>query len=615
MFKRRLLAITLAATCAAPVWATDYSNVIFFGDSLTDSGTYIGQPDIAGIFPIEGKFTTNPGLVWSELVGAQLGIIVAPANQSGTNYAAGGARVSEQPGYPNSALVPFIQTAPSVSDQITTYLASTGGQTDDRALYTLWAGANDLFALQDGDAAYNALPMSDVAANMVDEIARLKDAGAKHIVLFNLPDIGGTPAAVADGPAAQAEASQFTDEYNQALFAELAAQGISVIVIDTYHMLQFQQANAAAFGITNTTDIACAGQPTSLVCGAGEYPAGADQTYTYADGVHPTSKTHEILADFVLSVLAAPQQVGLLADSSQVLRSNLHDQLRQQTRKGAATREQQQRNLWLAAAGSALERDAANNDPGTEEDGYQFALGVDFQVNEQWVVGVAVSANDSDSDYDRQAGDYSISDVSLSLVGQWQQSAWYAFGALTYGKSEYDTNRRVSLAGASFNVDGSTDGSNTSAMMELGYQISFGVMTTGPIVGLLGQELRIDGFDESGEAVLTLGYGNQKRNSLVATLGWQAELDFDAIKPYARVTFGRDLEDNDHSVTITTLSLPEAMPYQMPVSGPGETRYSAELGLSGLVSDTITYQVGAVSHFGQDEQSDWLVGGGLTFAF
>jgi outer membrane lipase/esterase len=57
-------ALTLAI---APAFAQTYSQTVFFGDSLTDSGFY--RPFLVQQNPqaaILGRFTTNPGLVWSE---------------------------------------------------------------------------------------------------------------------------------------------------------------------------------------------------------------------------------------------------------------------------------------------------------------------------------------------------------------------------------------------------------------------------------------------------------------------------------------------------------------------------------------------------------------------
>ena len=619
MFRIRLVAsavtAAIAATSALPLQAAEYSNAIFFGDSLSDAGTYRSQPPLAGIYPIAGKFTTNPGPVWSEVVADRLGHATSPANTGGTDYAAGGARVSAQPGYPNSALVPYIQAAPSVADQVTSYLAANGGRADSRALFAVWAGANDLFALQDGDAAYNALQMPQVAADLTQQVARLKAAGARYILVLNLPDIGATPDSIDGGAAVQSQSTRLSQTYNQALYSTLAAQGIEVIPIDTYGLLQQLISNAAAFGISNTTERACGGLPSSLVCGESDYAAGTDQSYVFADGVHPTTVTHGVLADYVLSVLSAPQQIALLADSAVAERSALHELLRTQLQDGRVTREKTGRNVWLSAQGAGLDRDSRRNDPGAEENGYQLAVGADYQLAPQWVVGAALSFSDHDADYSANRGDYSQQGITVSLYGDWHSGAWYSQGALAYGDLDYSTHRRVPLGITAYTAKGDTNGSNFSAQLEGGYEMTLDRLVTGPVVGLLAQDLSIDGFRESGAGVVDLGYATQHRNTLVGSAGWQFRYLAQGVQPYGRIAVNHDFEDDEHSVTVSALSVPEALPFSMPVQSAGSTSYTAQLGLSGSLTERTRFNLAATTRFAQDEQSDWQVFGGIFVAF
>src|SRR3546814_9292014 len=45
------------------------------------------------------------------------------------------------------------------------------------------------------------------------------------------------------------------------------------------------------------------------------YAAGTDQTYLFADGVHPTTAAHAMLGQYVLSVIHAPEQISLLGEA------------------------------------------------------------------------------------------------------------------------------------------------------------------------------------------------------------------------------------------------------------------------------------------------------------
>ncbi|WP_293648155.1 hypothetical protein [Thiolapillus sp.] len=75
--------------------ALEFTDTVFFGDSLTDSGAFKGNPDARG----DGKFTTSPAKVWAEHL-ADFFSTEALANNpdnpgntdaGGTNYSQGGA--------------------------------------------------------------------------------------------------------------------------------------------------------------------------------------------------------------------------------------------------------------------------------------------------------------------------------------------------------------------------------------------------------------------------------------------------------------------------------------------------------------------------------------------
>ncbi len=198
--QRSLFAAGLAAgLCLAyGEAAAQFNQFFFFGDSLTDAGSF--KPVLP---PGTGKFTTNPGPVWAEVLAQRYGSSATPANQGGNDYAEGGARVSQLPGVPNS---PPPGTATPVAVQVQNFLHK--GSVNQGALYSVWAGANDVF-FQLGLASAGAIGSADVqtnlataAAQLVQQVGILNAAGARYIMVFNLPDIGRTPFGVGSGQAA-----------------------------------------------------------------------------------------------------------------------------------------------------------------------------------------------------------------------------------------------------------------------------------------------------------------------------------------------------------------------------------------------------------------------------
>ena len=89
------------------------------------------------------------------------------------------------------------------AQQLATYLGSTGGVADPDALYSVWGGANDLLSLTD-PATVPAVIGGAVAAE-VGIVAALQQAGARYVLVANLPDIGLTPRARAGGAAGMAQ--------------------------------------------------------------------------------------------------------------------------------------------------------------------------------------------------------------------------------------------------------------------------------------------------------------------------------------------------------------------------------------------------------------------------
>ncbi len=138
-----LLLSLFAGATASTAGAAQFSNVVVFGDSLSDVGYYrpflagLGLP--AGTVAALGRFTTNPGPVWSELVSQYYGLRATPSNVAGGNvFAQGGATVAS----PSPSTPPGFAQRP-VSTQIGEYLTRNGGVADAGALHAVWAGGND----------------------------------------------------------------------------------------------------------------------------------------------------------------------------------------------------------------------------------------------------------------------------------------------------------------------------------------------------------------------------------------------------------------------------------------------------------------------------------------
>lgn len=322
--------------------ATTNFQVVSFGDSLSDVGTY--APNIALEFG-GGRFTTNPGQVWTQdvatfyggtLIAAQTGGFGATItnNPNGYGYAQGGALVTGEQGSgwaPNGAAA---LTVP-VHDQVQNYLAQHGSFNGTQ-LVLIQGGANDVIlgatSLQGDSSPANQLAVGNAVQQAAKDLATLVgailQAGATHVAVANVPNLAETPATTLSTNPAQTGAvfTQLVGAFNQTLAGALTQTGLmdKVAFIDTQTWLHNELGTFQSDGFTvSNTATACnlqqmianataAGQPNPSAFGSSLFcspqtlvAANADQTYMFADQVHPTTHLYLVFANYAKSVIDA----------------------------------------------------------------------------------------------------------------------------------------------------------------------------------------------------------------------------------------------------------------------------------------------------------------------
>jgi len=240
-------------------------------------------------FPYSPSNVYSNGPVWATDVAAGLGLPLTPSLAGGTDFAFGGATTG-----PNPSGFPF-----SLLTQANQYLTATGHTASPTALYVVAGGGNDArsallqIALNPGNApAIIQSTVSSFVSNIASIVGALQTAGAQHIVVWDTPNIGLTPAVTAQGGSALGQSIALA--MNGALATALAGDPF-VSIFDIFGLGSSIANNPGAFGFTNVTD----------ACGA---IAGANcNTYAYWDGIHPTAETHMVIADAFLVTQGVPE--------------------------------------------------------------------------------------------------------------------------------------------------------------------------------------------------------------------------------------------------------------------------------------------------------------------
>jgi len=566
---RRTLLASALALAALPAFAQSgrapFSKTVFFGDSLTDAGYF--RPTLVQLLgpngALLGQFTTNPGLVWSQQLADYYGTDASsawvgngtanPTLTGGDNWAVGGALA----GTDTSNALGYV---PSLMTQYTRYIAA-GNQVDPNALYSVWGGANDMFAVQANPAQAPALIGGAVTAQ-VTLVGALTQAGARYILVPTLPDLGLTPSARAGGAMGMAQGTALATAYNNALFGGLASANLRVIPLDTFHFLQEVAADPSAFGLSNVTNQACLAQPapagdSSLFCNpASTVPGGAD-SYLFADGVHPTTAAHLALADMATSVIEGPRLLAILPYSASMIGRGRADQVANHRGKPEADGI----SWWGGLRADNQRVENADLFDGTAVAG---TFGVDW-ARGNMVYGAFAGHGQGKLDFGLDRGDFKQKDTSVGGFAGWYGARGWVNGQLSYTWLSFDVNRQVQMGQATRHHGGSADGTNLSAGIAGGYEFGEGRAHHGPVAALVAQRIKVDGYAEGNVNSTALAFPDQDLDSLLGSIGWQARYAInDHVEPYARLTYDREFKEMPKEAWATVQTLSAAGPYAVP---------------------------------------------------
>jgi len=253
-----------------------YDKLFVFGDSYCDVGNLFtatgGRVPSAPYY--NGRFSN--GLLWVDHVAGLLGVPLTPSLLGGTDYAFGGAWVTAAQPLGGGAFIP------SVRQQVELYLGGHGGKADPNAMYILEGGGNDILGTKTGSPQAVAFK---IAGRIVDCTIMLREAGARHFIIPNLFNVGLLPAAMGNASFATAASTATNEFVNSLLAREDNQQGVQILRMDVFGLLNAVQTDPTHFGFTNIK-IPCL---TTAQC------ADPDRTFFW-DMHHPTEFGHVCLA-------------------------------------------------------------------------------------------------------------------------------------------------------------------------------------------------------------------------------------------------------------------------------------------------------------------------------
>jgi outer membrane lipase/esterase len=556
--------------------AAGFNEFVVFGDSTLDTGYFAYTT--SGSVPFDQQMQTalgqglsggwaGDGVMNTTLLAERFRLALTPSSNGGTNYANGGATTVVNP-------LSMVPDNVCTLSQIDIYLASVNGVANPNALYLIKTGDNDVTFVQYSTTpewrAANPNYLSDGAESLAVKVAALQAAGARTIVVRNSYDSALFAGPGGDIPAINAEVYQRSRTLGVWEWAYLQAHGVRFIPADNDSLFRFVAHNPTLFGFTEHSVRSYHAQyffphtPAAFDAPGAAY----QQSYLFIDGVHLTTAGQTIEADYTYSLLVAPSQISLLAESAVqngwAHAATIQGQLDPEARRCRPCG----RNVWTSAGAYSL---TVNNAPGfPSESGTPFGgtVGVDYQTPDGFIFGVALTSGSQSPGFST-GGHFSQVDEAPSLYFGYVGKRLWGNAIVSYDLLQYEVNRSVPLGIFTDENHAHTTGQSLAFALRGGVDLGWGRLTTGPVAGVVLQEAHIGGFTETGTSGITaLSFASQTRESLVTQLGWRAGLEFGDLRPFAEMNWNHECAGRDRTVTasLTTVGAPSYSMDAVPVA-------------------------------------------------
>ncbi|MEE5072495.1 esterase EstP [Pseudomonas alliivorans] len=608
-FAACLLSLACSSAVAAP-----YSTMVVFGDSLADAGQF---PDTDGSAGSTLRFTNRVGPTYqdgsgevynlnsSTLIGRMLNVpagdlaaSTSPVNAAlglpdGNNWAVGGYRtdqVLDSITTRSDAVTPITNGSQTVLRSRPGYLPTNGLRADPNALYYLTGGGNDFLqgrVLSSGDA-------EDAADRLADSAQVLQQAGARHIMVWLLPDIGQTPAL--SGTVLESLTSRLSARFNEQLVSRLSQINAQIIPLNVPLLISETLAQPARFGFDPNEDLVgtCfSGDNCDESATFGRSGTTPDPTKLFFnDRVHPTEAGQRLLADYAYSLLSAPWEITLLPEmANSTLRAH-QDELHAQwlTDFGNWQAVGQWQGI-LSAGGQKLDIDAQDTSADADGKGYNLTIGTSYRFAENWRTGVVAGAYRQNLEAGPRDSDYKLNSYIATAFLQYQANHWWGDLAASGGKLDYESAERKFALGVSEGQEkGDTDGELWAVSARVGFDVA-GTASRwhlSPFISADYAHIDVDGYSEEGARSTALTFSDQTRKSKRAGVGLQGKFQVTpSTQIWGEVAREREFETDQQDVTLSLNSV-SSIDFTLDGYTPQRNLNRATLGVSQKLTQDLT---------------------------
>ena len=637
----RIKPLVAAVSCAASLNAVaDIQRMFVLGDSLSDGGAFT-QP-INGVLQLNGvpanlipqrlSFVNNqPGTdseLWVDVLASELGLnsdadilngvensgsqVAAPIDLNGGNYAQGGARVTQANSnvqYDSTFTPPGGRSADEynvtqlpLSTQIDRLLADVTSLNKDD-LVVVWIGANDVFqqAADIGaatiDATTGGLNMITAANEAGAQLDRLIAAGAQNIVAVTIPDMGTTPAAVLQGPAAAAGLTALSGAFNSSFIRLASSKG--ALVIDSGKLLNAVINDPERYGFDAATAMTpiCETSTSSLSCIQGVTDTTTAVDRIFADTVHPSLQSHQLFGQAAIASLqTVPFAASMGYSAHQAVQIQVQE-LRGRIGSTAVLNSGSELQVTPFVSTTSYELEAGQSSKKVDSNALAKGVMIDSVMNGTTLVGLSISAG---SDTAKSLGKVDSSATHFSVYGMHRfGDDMYARGLVSFGSGSVSAKRQVVVGAATEINSGDADSGASVIEFGVGTVLQMKDWVVEPSVDLSMASTSVKAFAEN-DAPTSVSFGIVDLEATQVIVGAKGGRSLDNGWDLSLgVSLVNELNDDDIEVAVGT-SLDRLAYFDQEARDGSFARVNASVSKA-LASGRLS--AGLTSVFGADDQS------------
>ena len=424
--------VALAAVLASqPVMAQ--TSLIFFGDSLTDSGSLYEatsalnaqNPQVPVLPPsppyYQGRYSNGP--TYAEALPGLLGV----PDSNVVNFAFAGAESGDMNANTNLKFAPVLNSL-KVDALHQVGRAVSAGAVGPDSLAVYFIGGNDYVNRVSSTDPQTLV--TTVIGNINTGISTLAQAGQKNFAVLNLPNMGATPRS-RQIPGASDVFGRLTAAHNTALAQAVdgleSRLGVDITLVALDDLFEDVMANPDLYGLSDTQD--------PCFYDDGRRPRDcstpdAENSGLFYDDIHPTAHVHRINAEYVAAYLGMKAAAGAdVASRSMLATLSLRSQQRLvQSRllsmrfgrpMGREAQEEKmgEYTLYLVGDYGSGDRDDKSNRRGFDYAVKTGMLGMDRRLGQLVAAGAAVGYSNADQSLGRGRGDADLESFFATVYG------------------------------------------------------------------------------------------------------------------------------------------------------------------------------------------------------